>query len=62
MQVGEQKKLNRKTFLLNGVFINQGSVVQLMEKTDEGFNVQYADREGFPHIIKGVRLEELEDL
>lgn len=55
-------KLNRKTFLHEGVFVIQGTAVRVMEVTDgeDGIIVQFQDREGFPHVIKGIKPEELE--
>ncbi len=58
---GAVLKLNRKTFLHDGVFVIQGTSVRVMEITQaDGIIVQFQDREGFPHIIKGIRPEELE--
>ncbi|HMU83108.1 MAG TPA: hypothetical protein PKE49_06795 [Leptospiraceae bacterium] len=60
--VGGQYKLNRRTFLHKGIFVNQGVSVQVMEITDgpDKVIVQFLDREGFPHILTGIGPEELE--
>lgn len=62
IETGGTYKLNRKTFLSDGVFVIQGTMVRVMEMTDgeDGIIVQFQDREGFPHVIKGIRPEELE--
>ncbi len=59
VQVGDERVLNRPTFLFQGIFVNQGTRVRVMEVTSEGYNVQFLDREGFPHVLTGVREEEL---
>jgi hypothetical protein len=62
IQTGNQYKLKRRTFLYQGIFVNQGSLVQVMEITqgEDKIIVQFVDREGFPHTLKGVSPEELE--
>ncbi|MBI3395675.1 MAG: hypothetical protein HY042_07570 [Spirochaetia bacterium] len=57
--MGEQRKLNRRTFLHQGVFVIQGTTVQIMEVAESGIVVQFLDREGFPHTIDGVSEDEL---
>ena len=61
IKVGDEKILNRPTFLFQGIFVNQGIQVKIMEVTDgeDDIIVQFLDREGFPHILKGVKSEEL---
>ena len=59
VQVGEDRILNRPTFLFQGIFVNQGTQVRVMEATAEGLSVQFLDKEGFPHVLNGVRAEEL---
>ncbi len=60
VQVGDEKILNRPTFLHQGIFVNQGTTVKVMELTaDEGIVVQFMDREGYPHILKNVQESEL---
>jgi hypothetical protein len=62
VRVGNDYKLKRPTFLLNGVFVLQGTSVRVMEITDgpDKVIVQFLDREGFPHTLKGIGAEELE--
>lgn len=62
VRIGEDYKLKRRTFLLNGVFVLQGTSVRVMEITDgpDKIIVQFLDREGFPHTLKGISAEELE--
>lgn len=61
LQPGEEKTLDRPTFLHEGVFVLQGALVRVMEVSADGNEavVEYTDKEGFPHYIKGVRAEEL---
>ncbi len=57
---GEDKKLQRKTFLHQGVFVIQGITVRVMEQSPDGtYVVQYLDKEGHPHNLPGVREDEL---
>ncbi len=56
---GEEKILNRPTFLHKGIFVNSGTRVVVMEIDSEGVIVQFLDKEGISHILKGVREEEL---
>ena len=50
-----------RTFLHEGVFVIQGTLVRVVEVADGGDEVvvEYTDKEGFPHYIKGIRPEEL---
>ncbi|MCE9597298.1 MAG: hypothetical protein K8S54_04955 [Spirochaetia bacterium] len=61
-RVGEDYRLNRKTFLHQGIFVNEGTQVRVMEITEgtDKIIVQFMDREGFPHTLKGVAPEELQ--
>lgn len=59
VSVGEDRILNRPTFLYQGIFVNQGTTVRVMEIEADGLIVQFLDREGHPHILKGVQPEEL---
>lgn len=58
---GDEKTLDRPTFLHEGVFVLKGSLVRILEVSQGGDEavVEYTDKEGFPHYIKGVRAEEL---
>ena len=57
--VGDERILNRPTFLHQGIFVNQGTTVRVMEVTASGLNVQFLDKEGYPHVLEGVQPEEL---
>ena len=58
---GETRRLNRPTFLHNGIFVMQGIQVTVKGQDAEGlFQVEYIDREGHPHLLDGVRADELE--
>ncbi|HBS03974.1 MAG TPA: hypothetical protein DEA96_03340 [Leptospiraceae bacterium] len=61
LQPGDEKTLDRPTFLHEGVFVIQGTLVRVVEVSDGGQEVvvEYTDKEGFPHYIKGIRPEEL---
>jgi len=61
LAVGDERILNRPTFLFQGIFVNQGITVKIMEITegDDGIIVQFLDKEGYPHILKGIKNEEL---
>lgn len=61
LKVGDQKVLNRPTFLHEGIFVIQGSPVEILEITDgsDGIIIQYLDKEGHPHTLKGIKEEEL---
>lgn len=61
-RVGSDYRLNRKTFLHKGIFVNEGTQVRVMEITTgpDKIIVQFMDREGFPHTLKGVSPEELQ--
>lgn len=58
---GTQKKLNRKTFLHQGIFVFQGQQVIVKEQQGSGYVVEFLDREGFPHLLEGVQADELID-
>ena len=62
IQTGRDYKLKRPTFLHNGVFVLQNTPIQMMEITNKPDKVivQFLDREGFPHTLKGIGTEELE--
>jgi len=59
LKPGDDKILNRPTFLHQGIFVIQGTSVRVMEITNDGIVVQFLDREGHPHILKGIKEEEL---
>ena len=60
LQVGEQFKLNRPTFLHNGIFVFQGCTVTVKSVEDSTVTVEFIDREGFPHLLAEVSPDELE--
>ncbi|MCB1324448.1 MAG: hypothetical protein H7A21_10585 [Spirochaetales bacterium] len=58
--VGELRKLNRPTFLLNGIFVLQGSTVEVRAVRPDGLvEIEYRDREGNPHILTDIKPDEL---
>lgn len=59
VEVGQDRVLNRPTFLFQGIFVNSGTTVRVMESRPDGFSVQFLDKEGFPHVLHGVAAEEL---
>ena len=60
VKVGEERVLTRPTFLFEGIFVNTGITVQVMEITEaDGIIVQFLDKEGYPHTLKGIKPEEL---
>ncbi|MBX7057030.1 MAG: hypothetical protein K1X75_03115 [Leptospirales bacterium] len=61
MAPGDRKKLMRKTFLHNGIFVFQGQQVVVQETRPDGVVVEYMDREGHPHLLEGVDSGELVD-
>ncbi|MCB1172331.1 MAG: hypothetical protein KDK39_02140 [Leptospiraceae bacterium] len=60
MQVDDYKKLQRKTFLHNGIFVHQGSKVRILEINESDITVEFTDMEGFQHRLEGVQADELE--
>ena len=56
---GERKILNRPTFLYKGIFVIQGSSVIVQKQEGENVTVEWMDREGNPHLLNNIRLEEL---
>ncbi len=61
MQAGDKKKLIRKTFLHEGIFVHSGSIVTILEVRDGDIVVEFTDMEGHPHRLEGVEPNELED-
>ena len=59
VKIGDQKKLNRPTFLHNGIFVFQGCTVTVKEIGAESLTVEFIDREGNPNLLPGVQAEEL---
>ena len=59
LNVGDKKVLNRPTFLHQGIFVLQGSTVEVMEINGEQVTIQFIDREGNPHLLAGVQPQEL---
>ena len=58
LKPGERKVLNRPTFLYKGIFVIQGSTVEIKE-LGEKITVQWHDREGNPHLLDDVEAHEL---
>lgn len=58
LKVGDRKILNKKTFLYQGIFVIQGSSVEIVELGEE-ITVLWNDKEGNPHNITGIKAEEL---
>ncbi|MCS7204582.1 MAG: hypothetical protein NZ853_02680 [Leptospiraceae bacterium] len=63
IQIGEQKKLIKPTFLYKGVIIFQNSlvIVKDIRKNDDEITyvVEYIDREGNPILVEGIKESEL---
>ncbi len=59
LKVGEKRKLIRPTFLYKGMFVLQGSIVEIKAIEPE-LKVEWYDREGNPHILTGIVPEDLE--
>lgn len=60
MKKGDKAKLKKNTFLFQGIFVLTNSIVEIAEVTEEGYQVVYNDKEGFPHIIPNLKESELE--
>ena len=58
LKTGQQKILKRPTFLHKGIFVIQGSTVEIKE-VGEKITVLWHDREGNPHLIEGIQAHEL---
>ncbi len=59
LQVGDKKIFNRATFLHNGVFVLQGSTVEIKSIRFDNITIEWYDKEGNPHLLDGVAPEEL---
>ncbi|HMV76835.1 MAG TPA: hypothetical protein PL048_04525 [Leptospiraceae bacterium] len=59
MKAGDKAKLLKKTFIQNGIFIISGSVVEIAEILDEEIRVMYSDKEGYPHVVTGLKEADL---
>ena len=59
MEVGTHKKLNKPTFLYKGIFVIQGSTVEIKEINDDKLKVLWHDKEGNPHILENIQRDEL---
>ncbi|EHQ05646.1 MAG: hypothetical protein F9K24_05615 [Leptonema illini] len=57
---GEQRFLKKPTFLFKGIFVLQGSPVLIQKVEGESIHVLYRDKEGFEHVIPGLKKEDLE--
>ncbi|MCB1178256.1 MAG: hypothetical protein KDK36_11795 [Leptospiraceae bacterium] len=62
MKKGDKAKLIKKTFMQDGIFILTGSIVEIAEVHEEGINVIYNDKEGYPHILKNLQKEDLSEI
>lgn len=59
INIGDQKKLSRDTFLHQGIFVHKGSQVKVLEINPKSITVEYYDMEGHPHSIAGFKPGEL---
>lgn len=59
LKIGDQKTLNRPTFLHNGIFVMQGCTVTVKEIGEDNITVEFIDREGNPNLLPGVQANEL---
>lgn len=59
LKPGDRKTLNRRTFLHQGIFVLQGTTVEVKEVKSDEIVIEFLDREGFPHIVSGIKAEEL---
>ena len=59
--VGAKMILQRPTFLHNGIFVLQGSQVEIKE-IGTSLTVEWYDREGNPHLLDGIKVEELAEI
>lgn len=57
-RLGERRRLARPTFLYKGMFVLQGSAVEIKALEPE-LKVEWYDREGNPHILSGISLKDL---
>ncbi len=62
MKIGQRYKLIKKTFMQDGIFILTNSIVEIAEVTEEGIQVVYNDKEGYPHVIKNLSENDLSPL
>lgn len=62
MKIGDKVKLVKKTFMHKGVFILTNSIVEIVDLKEDNFSISYADKEGHPHFIEGIKKEDLEPL
>ena len=58
LKLGDRKVLNRPTFLYKGIFVIQGSTVEVKEIADR-ITVEWLDKEGNPHLLYDIAPEEL---
>lgn len=59
LKPGDRKTLNRRTFLHQGIFVLQGTTVEVKEVKSDEIVIEFLDREGYPHIVSGIKAEEL---
>ncbi len=59
LKPGDRKTLNRRTFLHQGIFVLQGTTVEIKEVKSDEIVIEFMDREGFPHIVSGIKADEL---
>jgi hypothetical protein len=57
---GEQRILKKATFLFKGIFVLQGSPVVIDRVDGDIVQIRYRDKEGFEHVIPGLKKEDLE--
>jgi len=51
MEIGQHVKITKPTFLHNGVFILQNSIVEVLQIKTDTITVLYRDKEGLAHEI-----------
>ncbi len=61
MKVGEKRKLLRQTFLHQGVFVIQNSMVIISSIKKDNITVEWRDQEGQAHLLAGVTADELSE-
>ncbi len=59
LKLGDRFILKRPTFLYKGIFVLQGSTVEIKEIGPK-ITVEWYDREGNPHLIDNIQPKELE--
>lgn len=62
MKPGDKVKLTKRSFLLKGVIVLTGAQVEIQEINGDKVSVLYNDREGYPHTIEDLSLNDLAPL